>query len=159
MGNDKPWEWGHLWRTTGDIYYCFDCIKNNGSWRAWGVMQIMDKQHLRQYAGPGHWNDPDMLEVGNGMPANEDRAHFTMWSMMAAPLIAGNDLRTMSPATKEILTNKEVLTVDQDKLGVQGFRYAAKDSLETWFKPMADGKWAVAFLNLSKKPQPVSFDW
>ena len=163
-GNDKPWEWGptvgHLWRTTGDIYNCFDCIKDNGSWKAWGVMQIMDKQaNLRQYAGPGHWNDPDMLEVGNGMPANEDRAHFTMWGMMAAPLITGNDLRKMSPQTKEILTNQEVLAIDQDKMGVQGYRYAAKDSLETWLKPLADGKWAVAFLNRSKKPQPVSFDW
>jgi alpha-galactosidase len=163
-GNDKPWEWGptvgHLWRTTGDIYNCFDCIKDNGTWKAWGVMQIMDKQeNLRQYAGPGHWNDPDMLEVGNGMPANEDRAHFTMWSMMAAPLITGNDLRQMKPATKEILTNREVLAIDQDPLGVQGYRYAAKDSLETWLKPLAGGKWAVAFLNRSKRPQPVRFDW
>lgn len=123
-------------------------------------MQIMDKQeNLRQYAGPGHWNDPDMLEVGNGMATNEDRAHFTMWGMMAAPLITGNDLRQMSPQTKEILTNKEVLAIDQDKLGVQGYRYAAKDSLETWLRPLADGKWAVAFLNRSKKPQPVRFDW
>jgi alpha-galactosidase len=163
-GNDKPWEWGptvgHLWRTTGDIYNCFDCIKDNGTWKAWGVMQIMDKQeNLRQYAGPGHWNDPDMLEVGNGMPANEDRAHFTMWSMMAAPLISGNDLRKMSPATKEILTNREVVAIDQDPLGVQGYRHTVKDSLETWLKPLAGGKWAVAFLNRSKRPQPVRFDW
>jgi alpha-galactosidase len=163
-GNDKPWEWGpavgHLWRTTGDIYNCFDCIKDNGTWKAWGVMQIMDKQeNLRQYAGPGHWNDPDMLEVGNGMRPNEDRAHFTMWGMMAAPLITGNDLRQMSPQTKEILTNKEVLAIDQDKLGVQGYRYAAQDSLETWLKPLADGKWAVAFLNRSRQPRPVRFDW
>jgi alpha-galactosidase len=163
-GNDKPWEWGptvgHLWRTTGDIYNCFDCIKDNGSWKAWGVMQIMDKQEkLRQYAGPGHWNDPDMLEVGNGMPANEDRAHFTMWAMMAAPLITGNDLRHMSPATRTTLTNREVLAIDQDPLGVQGFRYTAKDSLETWLKPLAGGKWAITFLNRSKRPQPVRFDW
>jgi len=163
-GNDKPWEWGptvgHLWRTTGDIYNCFDCIKDHGTWKAFGTMQIMDKQeNLRKYAGPGHWNDPDMLEVGNGMPANEDRAHFTMWAMMAAPLITGNDLRNMSPATKETLTNREVLAIDQDPLGVQGFRYAAKDSLETWLKPLADGKWAVAFLNRSRQPQPVRFDW
>jgi alpha-galactosidase len=163
-GNDKPWEWGptvgHLWRTTGDIYNCFDCIKDHGTWKAFGTMQIMDKQeNLRKYAGPGHWNDPDMLEVGNGMPANEDRAHFTMWAMMAAPLITGNDLRSMSPATKETLTNREVLAIDQDPLGVQGFRYAAKDSLETWLKPLAGGKWAVAFLNRSRKPQPVRFDW
>jgi alpha-galactosidase len=163
-GNDKPWEWGptvgHLWRTTGDIYNCFDCTKDNGTWKAFGTMQIMDKQeHLRKYAAPGHWNDPDMLEVGNGMPANEDRAHFTMWAMMAAPLITGNDLRNMSPATKATLTNREVLAIDQDPLGVQGFRYAAKDSLETWLKPLAGGKWAMTFLNRSHKPQPVRFDW
>jgi alpha-galactosidase len=163
-GNDKPWEWGptvgHLWRTTGDIYNCFDCINDHGSWKSWGVMQIVDKQDgLRKYAGPGHWNDPDMLEVGNGMVANEDRAHFTMWNMLAAPLITGNDIRKMSPQTREILTNKEVLAVNQDKLGVQGFRYAAKDSVETWLKPLADGKWAVTFLNRGRKPQAITFDW
>ena len=163
-GNDKPWTWGptvgQLWRTTGDIYNCFDCVKDNGSWKAWGVMQIVDKQEgLRQYAGPGHWNDPDMLEVGNGMVVNEDRAHFTMWNMLAAPLITGNDIRKMSPATRDILTNKEVLAVNQDKMGVQGFRFATKDSVETWVKPLADGKWAVTFLNRGKKPRAVDFDW
>jgi len=163
-GTDKPWEWGpsvgHLWRTTGDIYNCFDCVEDHGTWKSFGTMQIMDKQAgLRQYAGPGHWNDPDMLEVGNGMVANEDRAHFTMWCMMAAPLILGNDLRHMSPATKETLTNREVLALDQDPLGVQGFRYAAHDSLETWLKPLAGGQWAVAFLNRSRQPRPVRFDW
>ena len=163
-GNDKPWTWGqgvgHLWRTTGDIYNCFDCINDHGSWKSWGVMQIVDKQDgLRPYAGPGHWNDPDMLEVGNGMPANEDRAHFTLWGMLAAPLITGNDIRSMSPATAAILTNKEVLAVSQDPLGVQGFRYAAQDSLETWLRPLAGGKWAVTFLNRGKKPRPVRFDW
>jgi len=163
-GNDKPWEWGprvgHLWRTTGDIYNCFDCIEDHGTWKSWGVMQILDKQEgLRQYAGPGHWNDPDMLEVGNGMPANEDRAHFTMWSMIAAPLIAGNDLRKMSKETIGILTNKEVIAVNQDKLGVQGFKYAEKDSMETWLKPLADGKWAITFLNRSNTPQKIDFNW
>ncbi|UOG74001.1 glycoside hydrolase family 27 protein [Hymenobacter tibetensis] len=163
-GNDKPWEWGpsvgHLWRTTGDIYNCFDCIEDHGTWKSWGVMQILDKQDgLRKYAGPGHWNDPDMLEVGNGMPINEDRAHFTMWSMIAAPLITGNDIRKMSKETASILTNKEVLAVNQDKLGVQGFKHSVKDSLETWLKPMADGRWAVTFLNRSKRTQAVSFDW
>ncbi|WP_210488176.1 glycoside hydrolase family 27 protein [Rufibacter aurantiacus] len=163
-GNDKPWEWGptvgHLWRTTGDIYNCFDCVEDHGTWKSWGVMQILDKQDgLRQYAGPGHWNDPDMLEVGNGMPVNEDRAHFTMWSMIAAPLIAGNDLRKMSKETVAILTDKEVLAINQDKLGIQGLRYTVKDSLETWVKPLDGGKWAVAFLNRAKNPQKVDFDW
>jgi len=163
-GTDKPWEWGpavgHLWRTTGDIYNCFDCIEDHGTWKSWGVMQILDKQEgLRQYAGPGHWNDPDMMEVGNGMPVNEDRAHFSMWSMIAAPLIAGNDIRKMSKETRQVLTNKEVVEVNQDKLGVQGFKYTAKDGLETWLKPLDGGKWAIVFLNRSKEPRAVNFDW
>ncbi|HEX8505857.1 MAG TPA: alpha-galactosidase, partial [Hymenobacter sp.] len=147
-GNDQPWTWGqtvgHLWRTTGDIYNCFDCVQDHGSWKSFGVLAILDKQAgLRQYAGPGHWNDPDMLEVGNGMPANEDRAHFTMWAMIAAPLITGNDVRSMKKETVDILTNKEAIAVNQDKLGVQGFRHAVKDSVETWLKPLAGGRWAV----------------
>lgn len=163
-GDNQPWEWGksvgHLWRTTGDIYNCFDCVVDHGTWKSFGVMAILDKQEgLRQYAGPGHWNDPDMMEVGNGMAVNEDRAHFAMWSMLAAPLIAGNDLRNMSRQTIDILTNKEVIAVNQDKLGVQGFKYSTKDSVETWFKPLDNGDWAVCFLNRSKSPQSISWDW
>ncbi len=163
-GNNKPWIWGpaigHLWRTTGDIYNCFDCVQNHGTWSSWGVLSILDKQDgLRQYAGPGHWNDPDMLEVGNGMVANEDRAHFSMWCMLAAPLIAGNDMSKMSPQTKEILTNKEAIAVNQDALGVQGFRHAVSDSLETWLKPLSNGDWAICFLNRAKTVRKVTFDW
>jgi alpha-galactosidase len=163
-GNDKPWEWGqnvgHLWRTTGDIFNCFDCVEDHGTWKSWGVMQILDKQEgLRKYAGPDHWNDPDMLEVGNGMPLNEDRAHFSMWAMLAAPLIAGNDLRSMSKETIAVLTNKEVVAVNQDKLGIQGFKYGTKDSVEIWFKPLEKGDWATAFLNRSKQPRKVDFEW
>ncbi len=163
-GTDKPWIWGpqvgELWRTTGDIYGCFDCTKDNGTWHANGVMKILDMQKgLRQYAGPGHWNDPDMLEVGNGMTVNEDRAHFAMWCMIAAPLIAGNDIRNMSAAIKNILSNKEVIAVDQDALGVQGYQYSVKDSLETWLKPLQGGDWAVCFLNRGSKAQQIDFDW
>lgn len=164
-GGTKPWEWaskvGHLWRTTGDIYNCFDCINDHGTWKSWGVMQILDMQEgLRKYAGPGHWNDPDMLEVGNGkLTIGEDRAHFTMWAMLAAPLVAGNDIRTMTPETKAILTNKEVIAINQDELGIQGFKYATKDSVETWVKPLKDGKWAISFLNRSKRNQKLNFDW
>jgi alpha-galactosidase len=164
-GTDKPWVWGpevgHLWRSTGDIYNCFDCIDDHGDWKAFGVMQILDKQDgLRKYAGPGHWNDPDMLEIGNGkLTAGEDRAHFSMWAMIAAPLIAGNDIRTMNQETKEVLTNKNVIAVNQDALGIQGFKYAVKDSVEIWFKPLNQGKWAVAFLNRSKSNKKVSFNW
>ncbi len=99
---------GHLWRTSGDIYPCFDCEYNQGTWSSWGVMKIVDmRKNIRQYAGPGHWNDPDMMEVGNGMKTGEDRAHFSLWAMLAAPLIAGNDMRKMSKETLEILPIKK----------------------------------------------------
>jgi alpha-galactosidase len=164
-GSSKPWLWakevGHLWRTTGDIFDCFDCEKKNGGWSAWGVMRILDMQDgLRTYAGPGHWNDPDMLEVGNGgMTANEDRAHFSMWCMLAAPLTAGNDLRNMSAETLATLGNTEVIDIDQDALGIQGLKYASEGGLETWFKPLADGDWAVCFLNRSAEAKNIDFDW
>jgi alpha-galactosidase len=162
-GDNQPWEWGapvgHLWRTTGDIYDCFDCVHDHGTWKSWGVMQILDKQDgLRRYAGPGHWNDPDMMEVGNNLTAGENRAHFGMWAMLAAPLIAGNDLRKMTKETADILTNKEVIAVDQDSLGVQGFKYATKDSVETWLKPLSGGDWAVAYLNRSKAPRTMDLN-
>ena len=164
-GNNKPWEWaknvGQLWRTTGDIYDCFDCTKNNGSWSAHGVMKILDmQQNLRIYAGPGHWNDPDMLEVGNGgMKFSENRAHFSMWCMLAAPLISGNDLRKMSKETSEILTNTDVIAVNQDKLGIQGFKYAVRDSVEIWFKPLSGNNWAVCFLNRTSTSKQIDFNW
>ncbi len=164
-GDNKPWEWGtevgHLWRTTGDIYDCFDCEEDHGTWSSWGVMKILDMQDgLREFAGPGHWNDPDMMEVGNGgMTTNEDRAHFSMWCMLASPLIAGNDLTNMSEETLKILTNKEAIAVNQDSLGIQGFKYADKDSLETWFKPLSNGNWALCFLNRSSVAKEIEFDW
>lgn len=169
-GDNQPWLWGekigHLWRMSGDIYPCWDCEYDHGSWSAWGVLPILDmrkRDNIRQYAGPDHWNDFDMLEVGNGMSVNEDRAHFSMWAMMASPLIAGNDLRKMSKETLAILTNKDVIAVDQDPLGVQGFKYmsggSGKVEVDFWFKPLADGDWALAILNRSDKPKTVSFDW
>ncbi|MGC4129107.1 MAG: glycoside hydrolase family 27 protein [Bergeyella sp.] len=164
-GDSKPWEWaenvGHLWRTTGDIYNCFDCIKDHGSWKAFGTMQILDMQEgLRKYAGPGHWNDPDMLEVGNGaLTPNEDRAHFSMWAMLSAPLIAGNDLRNMNEETRKILTNREVIALNQDKLGVQALKYKDEGEFEIFFKPLENGDWAVAFLNRDKSAKEFSFDW
>jgi len=163
-GTAKPWMWakniGHLWRTTGDIYHCFDCEEKHGTWSSWGMLQILDMQEgLRKYAGPDHWNDLDMMEVGNGMTSSEDRAHFSMWCMLAAPLMAGNDIANMTPETKSILTNTEAIAIDQDPLGVQGFKYATKDSVETWFKPLTNGDWAVCFLNRAKKPQKIEFDW
>ena len=163
-GQNKPWTWaaevGHLWRTTGDIYNCFDCKFNYGTWFAWGAMKIIDKQDsLRKYAGPDHWNDPDMLEVGNGMTVNEDRAHFSIWCMSAAPLIAGNDLSKMSPETHNILTNKEVIAIDQDSLGIQGFRQSKIDSVEVWYKPLKGGDWALCILNRGLRATNFEYDW
>ena len=102
---------------------------------------------LREHAGPGHWNDPDMMEVGNGMSVAEDRAHFSLWAMLAAPLIAGNDLRSMSEETAAILTNPDVIAVDQDPLGIQGFKYQDEGALEIWIRPFVDGDWAMTILN------------
>lgn len=163
-GQSQPWTWaakvGHAWRTTGDIFNCFDCVKDHGDWKAYGVLQILDMQQgLRAHAGPGRWNDPDMLEVGNGMPAHQDRAHFSAWAMLAAPLIAGNDLRRMSKETLAILANRELIAVNQDALGVQGFRHAARDGVEFWFKPLAGGDWAFMVLNRNREARRVRFDW
>lgn len=163
-GRNDPWEWGqeigHLWRTTGDITDCFDCRVGHGTWSSLGILQILDLQEgRREHAGPGHWNDPDMMEVGNAMAVNEDRAHFSMWAMLAAPLIAGNDLREMAPETIEILTHKEVIAVNQDPLGIQGLKYRDEGDLEIWFKPLSGGDWAMAVLNRDEEPQMVVFDW
>jgi alpha-galactosidase len=164
-GDTKPWEWakdvGHLWRITGDITDCFDCEVNHGSWSSWGIIKTIElRKGIRQYAGPGHWNDPDMMEVGRGMTLNEDRAHFSMWAMLAAPLMAGNDLRNMKKETIEILTNKDVLAVDQDSLGVQGLKFNDNESgVETWIKPLKNGDWAICFLNKSEQKQKINFDW
>jgi alpha-galactosidase len=164
-GNNKPWEWaanvGHLWRSTGDIFDCFDCSYNHGTWTAWGTMKILDMQEgLRSYAGPGHWNDPDMLEVGVGkLTTSENRAHFSMWCMLAAPLITGNDLRNMPKEVHDILTNRLVISVNQDPLGIQGMRYKTENGFETWLKPLSDGKWALCFLNRSEEVKPVNFAW
>ncbi|RYF85963.1 MAG: glycoside hydrolase family 27 protein, partial [Chitinophagaceae bacterium] len=109
---------------------------------------------------PGHWNDPDMLEVGNGgLSVNESRAHFSAWAMLAAPLIAGNDLRNMSPEVEAILTNKDVIAINQDSLGVQGFKCKTRDSVEIWLKPLKGEDWAICFLNRSRQPKPIDFDW
>lgn len=141
----RPWEWapaiGHLWRTTGDI-------RDNWS----SVMTILDRQvGLYRYAGPGHWNDPDMLEVGNGgMTTTEYRAHFSLWTLLAAPLMAGNDLRHMSSETQDILTNEEVIAVNQDPAGKQGRKIRDAGAQEVWVKPMSDGSRAVVLLNRSR---------
>jgi alpha-galactosidase len=163
-GDNQPWEWakdvGHSWRISGDISKCFDCIENHGTWNSWGVTYIIDmRKNIRQYSGPNHWNDFDMMEVGNGMSKNEDRAHFSMWCMLASPLMAGNDLRGMKKETIEILTDKEAIAINQDKLGVQAYLLQQKDSVDTWVKPLANNEISICFLNRSKKPVLIQYDF
>jgi alpha-galactosidase len=142
-GWDSPWEWapalgGNSWRTTGDINWHWDRIYT-----------ILEQQAgLEKYAGPGHWNDPDMLEVGNGkLTLAENRSHFSMWAMLASPLLAGNDLPNMKPEIKAILTNRDVIAIDQDALGHQASRVYADGEVEVWARPLSGGAMAVAILN------------
>ncbi len=153
-GSNRPWEWGpgigHLWRTTGDI---------EDTWQS--MLRNLDLSAMHQaVAGPGGWNDPDMLEVGNGgMTDDEYRAHLALWAIEAAPLMAGNDIRTMSDATKAILTNREVIAVDQDSLGVQGWlAEQPAPGLQVWVKPLADGSRAAALLNRTAAPAEIRAD-
>jgi alpha-galactosidase len=163
-GDNQPWEWakpvGQLWRISGDIYNCFDCIKDWGTWKSWGVAYIIDmRKNIRQYAGPDHWNDFDMMEVGHGMSLNEDRAHFTMWCMLASPLIAGNDLRHMTKETISVLTDKDVIAINQDAKGVQAYLEQQKDSVDTWIKPLSNNELAVCFMNRSQNSVTVSYNF
>jgi alpha-galactosidase len=125
------------------------------------VLAILDQEApFYSYAGPGHWNDPDMLEVGNGgMTDVEYRSHFSLWALLAAPLIAGNDLRNMRPEIHDILTNKEVIAVDQDAMGRQGRRVAKDGDLEVWGKQLKDGGRAVVLLNRGGSEQQISVNW
>lgn len=163
-GDNQPWLWaqdiGHSWRTTGDIYPCWDCELNHGTWASLGVLRILDKQKgLRKYAGPGHWNDMDMMEVGNGMSEAQDRSHFSLWAILNSPLIAGNDLRTMSPATQTILTNIEIIALNQDKLGIPAMPYIDTGALQVFAKPLEQGEWAFLFLNRSDNALKLQHDW
>lgn len=163
-GDNMPWRWardiGHSWRIGPDIWCSFDSLRVFPTYTQYSVMNCIAKNDtLRQYAGRGHWNDPDMLEVGNGMTNNEDRAHFTMWCMMASPLIIGNDIRYMSKNTKEILLNKEMIEVDQDSLCVQGYHHSNIKGLQIWFKPLYNGDWAMTILNTTKKPVTYGINW
>lgn len=162
-GTNEPWKWGkgigNLWRTTEDIVNSFD---GNIYWGGLSVLSIIDKQaDLYKYAGPGHWNDPDMLEVGNGnLNYIQSKTHFSMWAMMAAPLMAGNDLRKMDNQTREILTNKDVIAVDQDVLGMQGRRFWVFGNHEIWLKELANGEVAICFLNRDPNiAWKVDYDW
>ncbi len=167
-GTAKPWLWGkevggNLWRSTGDIKDRWGGPEKwpDGSCCSNGVLGILDQQvGLQSYAGPSHWNDPDMLEVGNGgMTDIEYRAHFSLWAILAAPLIAGNDLRDMRPEIHDMLTNKEVIAVDQDAMGREGERVLKNGDLEVWSKQLQDGSRAVVLLNRGSAEQEISVRW
>jgi alpha-galactosidase len=161
-GSSQPWLWakdvGNLWRTTGDIQDCWDCRRD---WGGMGWTHILDLQvGLESYAGPGHWNDPDMLEVGNGgMTTVECRSHFSFWCLLAAPLMAGNDLMAMTPEASGILMNKEAIAVNQDKLGIQGKKVRDDGDLEVWSKPLKDGGLAVILFNRGTGKATVNVSW
>lgn len=161
-GENKPWEWGkgigHLWRTTPDIRNIYQAEVN---WGGLGIVNIIDRQaDLWSYAGPGHWNDPDMLEVGNeGLTWDENVTHFSMWAMLAAPLMAGNDLRNMDKDVKKILTNKEVIAINQDPLGMQAIRFLDMGDREVWVKFLNNDEPAVCFLNRSDFPWKENYNW
>jgi alpha-galactosidase len=152
-GVKAPWRWGpatgNLWRTTGDINDTYGRMSEIG----------FSQNGLEKFAGPGHWNDPDMLEVGNGgMSRDEYRTHMALWAILAAPLLAGNDLRTMNTDTRELLTNSEVIAVDQDPKGAQGHRVWEEGPLEIWVKPLADGSQAVGLFNRTEASFPMQLD-
>jgi alpha-galactosidase len=154
-GEDAVWKWGasvggNLWRTTGDISDNYTRMADIGFGQA----------GLAPFAGPGHWNDPDMLEVGNGhMNDDEYRTHMSLWAILAAPLLAGNDLTSMTPETVALLTNKEVIAVDQDPLGKEGDRVYAEGPIEVWSRPLAGGALAVGIFNRQQRPMVAHVDF
>jgi alpha-galactosidase len=155
-GENRPWLWAadpdigaNSWRTTGDIEDSFQSMLSNYN----------QNVVLEAYARPGHWNDPDMLEIGNGgMSAGEYRTHFSLWAIMAAPLLIGTDLRTIDAAALAVLSNREVIAIDQDELGRQGKRIRHQADAQVIVKPLRDGSLAVALFNPGDQPATISVE-
>ena len=154
-GIQDVWKWGadvggQMWRTTGDIGDNYNSM----------ILLGLEQNGLEAYAGPGHWNDPDMLEIGNGkMSDDECHTQMTLWCLLAAPLFAGNDLTTMNRATLKILTNPEVIAIDQDPAGVQGHCLAEVGPTEIWGKKLADGGTALGLFNLDQHAMTITVDF
>jgi alpha-galactosidase len=154
-GRKEVWKWGqdvggNAWRTTGDIRDAWDWMAKIG----------FDQDALAAYAGPGHWNDPDMLEIGNGgMTDTEYRTHLSLWAMLAAPLLAGNDLRSVPRPVLDILTDSDVIAIDQDKEGRQARRIWKSGEQEVWIRDLADGAQAVAIFNRAAADANVTVSW
>lgn len=161
-GKNAPWTWaaevGQMWRVSNDLLDCFSCTVE---WGGLGVLEVVDiMAPLYKYAGPGHWNDADMLQIGNrNLSETECITQFSMWCMLAAPLFAGNDIRSMSPAIRDILTNREAIAVNQDSLGRQGFRCMDFGEHEIWIKPLSGGDFALCFLNRDEQAWKLVYDW
>ena len=149
-GRGAPKAGGNLWRTTGDI---------NDTYKR--MMEIVDTQSaIAKFAGPGHWNDPDMLEIGNGgMTTDEYRTHMSLWAIFAAPLLAGNDVRSMNADTRSILLNKEVIAVDQDPMGVQGHRADKTGDIDYYARPLNNGDMALVVVNRADTSAPLRIPW
>jgi alpha-galactosidase len=172
-GLSHPWTWargvGHMWRTTPDILPCWDCTGPSGQPGGWSL--ILDAQvGLEKYAAPGGWNDPDTLEVGNytvllngrtypGFSPVESRAHFSFWALLAAPLMAGNDVRQMPPDVRDVLLNRDVIAVDQDPLGIQGNKVRDDGDMEVWAKPLVGNSHAVILFNRGSAPATIMVSW
>jgi alpha-galactosidase len=165
-GLNKPWEWaarvGHMWRTTGDIRENWDIpdAKEGKCWAGGIIINLDMQQGLEEFAGPGQWNDPDMLQVGNGeLTGSENRAHFSLWCMLAAPLFSGNDIRQMPESVDRILLNREVIAVDQDPLGRQGFKIKDYGQIELFYKPLKNGETAICAFNRYNYPVKIELNW
>jgi alpha-galactosidase len=154
-GRDDVWTWapevgGNLWRTTGDIGDTWESMSRIG----------FNQNDLAPFAGPGHWNDPDMLEIGNGgMSTTEYKSHMSLWAMLAAPLLAGNDLQNMAPEILRILANRDVIAIDQDAAGKQATRSSKSGDSEVWVKELSGGAKAVALFNRAATDATVSLTW
>jgi alpha-galactosidase len=153
-GVDDVWEWGpsvgaSMWRTTDDINDTYERMALIG----------FNQAGLSKYAGPGRWNDPDMLEVGNGKMTNDEyKMHMSLWALLASPLLAGNDLSRMSDADTQILMNKDVIAIDQDALGKQGDRLYPRGDFDIWTKQLSDGRIAVGMFNRAWGPRDIKFN-
>ena len=154
-GDDAVWKWGpsvggNLWRTTGDISDKYARMAEIG----------FSQAGLSKFAGAGHWNDPDMLEVGNGGMTNDEyRTHMSLWVLLASPLLAGNDMAQASPETLSILTNREIIAIDQAPAGIQGDRVWAEGPAEIWMRPLSDGSKAVGLFNRHHAPLEIVLDF
>lgn len=163
FGNGS-WAWGakesaHLWRTSYDIYPNIKSVYSCANTTSGSVVIHPAFNGLWQFAGPGHWNDADMLQVGNLANYKEDKVHFSLWSILASPIMAGNDLRTMPDSVRSILTAKEVIAVNQDPRGFQGYKIYENSGQEIYNKPLSDGTTAVLLLNKSDKVANITVSW